>query len=186
MKTGILATSIFAVSNASFKTEFGTGLQNFVLGAVETILTQGIDAEEFDFSVSTCYQDAVELNASIEEWATLSNSASATDIFFQAGIQLSVMNTDCNLNGLNQYINQRSVSTSALVGTIADVGVEAVMGAVYFFTDNDDAWHENVYYGLYEAMNNYSGKALGAASFKFLATSMNFKAPVSNTSLGTY
>ena len=149
MKATFALATLAASSQASLMTDLTNGLQNFNTGAMEAILLIGEpDPDNFDFSASTCYQVATDLNSCIADWGASENGQGA-DFFFQCGIKLSVQNEKCNINGLLQYVNQRSSSTPALIGTLTDAVVEGVMGVVYSFTGNTAAWHENIYYDLY-------------------------------------
>ena len=116
------------------------------------------------------------MNDCIDEWSVLDSPLTSLDVLQNCGIHLSVVTDDCALNTLSLYINERTKSSSALVGTIVDAVVTGAQGAAFYFMGNETAYKKNIYYKIYdEVIMDFSSENLGRLAFEYVALMFSFR-----------
>jgi hypothetical protein len=188
MKQTFIIVSLAAATQAAFWDTAMDGVGKVFQGFNEASYPE-LDSTEI--MSTSCYTSTEEAVAMFAEIGALSNPFSNYEKLMEAGILLTVVNEDCNYNGLLKYLNKRADvknQLSSLVGSCTDLVVEGAMLGVWISTGNTTKRNENVFYDVYVAFSadSISTKSVSKALLGVMNRFLDFSADIIENELGTF
>jgi hypothetical protein len=102
-------------------------------------------------------------------------------------VYISSANRDCNYKGLNQAVNSRFKSKSALFGTLADAIIEAGLASFYAYSGDTAGQDQSVLFKcVKDGMNGEDLNVVMEECMAFVSDAFQISAATFSSALGTF